>query len=73
MSEVRNAVTGSLGERQSPWDKANASHTVPEAEEVDADFDTECFLEPLAHLPPNIRVVFIEVVGELDLCGVVRR
>ena len=73
VTKVRDAITGGFGERKSSWNKPNTGNTVPKAEEVDADFDTESFLETLAHLPANLRVVFVEVVGKLDLGCVVRR
>jgi hypothetical protein len=49
------------------------SHAVPNSNKVNSNVLTKCSLELLAHFPPIRSVIFVKLIGEIDLCCVVSR
>ena len=70
VAEVMDGIGWRLAEGQFPWDEANTGDAIEKTKKVDIHIGAKRLLEVTAHPKSLIGIVFVEVVGEIDLGAV---
>ena len=71
VSEMHDTVCRRFSEWELTREESYTGDAVPDADEVHGDVYAKGLLELCGHVPAGLGVVFVEVVGEGDLCAVV--